>query len=180
MKTLQEVYENYSDWIGGDKGTNHSYIGVYQKEMSKLKNISILEIGIQFGHSIKMWQEYFENSWVGGIDIDLNNLSFDNLDNVFLCDGTNKEQVNKTLGNKKFDYVIDDASHTLKDQILSFDIFYSKIKKGGKYFIEDIANDENLNKIVKHLSDSNVESFKVYDLRDIKNRFDDIIIVVVK
>jgi hypothetical protein len=180
MKTLQEIYEKYADWNGGDKGTHHSYIEVYEKEMSKTKKISLLEIGVQFGHSIKMWKEYFENSWVGGIDINLNNLSFDNLDNVFLCDGTNKEQINKTLGNKKFDYVIDDASHTLKDQILSFDIFYPKIKSGGKYFIEDVANDENLNKIIKHLKEKNIASFTVYDLRYIKNRFDDIMIVVVK
>jgi hypothetical protein len=180
MKTLQEVYEKYADWTGGDKGTNHSYIEVYEKEMSKLKNISILEIGVQFGHSIKMWQEYFENSWVGGIDINLNNLFFDNLDNVFLCDGTDKGQVNKTLGNKKFDYIIDDASHTLKDQILSFDIFYSRLKKGGKYFIEDVANDENLNKITEHISKRGIDSVTVHDLRHIKNRFDDIMIVVAK
>jgi hypothetical protein len=180
MKTLQEIYQKYADWNGGDKGTHHSYIEIYEKEMSKLKNISILEIGVQFGHSIKMWQEYFQNSWVGGIDINLSKLSFDNLNNVFLCDGTDEDQVNKTLGNKKFDYVVDDASHTLKDQILSFDIFYSKIKRGGKYFIEDIASEENLNKIISHLSEKEIKSFKVYDLRDIKNRFDDIMIVVEK
>jgi hypothetical protein len=180
MKTLQEVYEKYADWTGGDKGTNHSYIDVYEKEMSKIKNISILEIGVQFGHSIKMWQEYFENSWVGGIDITLQYLAFSELENVFLCDGTEKNQVEKILKNRKFDYIIDDASHTLQDQIKSFDIFYPKLKKNGKYFIEDIANDNNLRKIKDYLKQQDIYSFKVYDLRYVKNRFDDIMIVVTK
>jgi cephalosporin hydroxylase len=180
VKSLQKVYEKYADWTGGDKGTNHSYIDVYEKEMSKLKNISLLEIGVQFGHSIKMWEEYFENSWIGGIDITLQYLSFPELENIFLCDGTNKSQVNKILKNKKFDYIIDDASHTLQDQISSFDIFYPKLKVGGKYFIEDIASDNNLKKIKNHLLEKNIESFKLYDLRYVKNRFDDIMIVVTK
>lgn len=179
MKSLQEVYEKYADWTGGDKGTNHSYIEVYEKEMSKTKNISLLEIGVQFGHSIKMWQEYFENSWVGGIDITLQYLAFDDLDNVYLCDGTDKDQIAKILKNRKFDYIIDDASHTLEDQINSFNIFYPKLKKEGKFFIEDIANDNNLRKIKSHLSSQNVE-YKIYDLRYVKNRFDDIMIVVTK
>jgi len=180
MKTLQEVYEKYADWTGGDKGTNHSYIEVYEKEMSKTKNISLLEIGVQFGHSIKMWQEYFEDSWIGGIDINLQYLSFDKLENVHLCSGTDEKEINRIFKNKKFDYVIDDASHTLQDQISSFDIFYPKLKQGGKYFIEDIANDNNLRKIKDHLNKQNINSFKTYDLRYVKNRFDDIMIVVTK
>lgn len=179
MKSLQEIYEKYSDWTGGDKGTNHSYIDVYEKEMLKTKNISLLEIGVQFGHSIKMWQEYFENSWVGGIDITLQYLAFEGLDNVYLCDGTDKDKISKILKNKKFDYIIDDASHTLEDQIKSFDIFYPRLKKGGKFFIEDIASDNNLRKIKSHLSSQNIE-YKIYDLRYIKNRFDDIMIVATK
>jgi hypothetical protein len=180
MKKLQEVYEKYADWTGGDKGTNHSYIEVYEKEMSKTKGVSLLEIGVQFGHSIKMWQEYFENSWIGGIDITLKYLAFDGLDNVYLCDGTNEKEVNKSLKNRKFDYVIDDASHTLNDQTTSFDIFYPKLKKDGKYFIEDIENDNSLRKIKDHLKKQEISSFTVYDLRYVKNRFDDIMIVVTK
>jgi cephalosporin hydroxylase len=179
MKSLQEVYEKYSDWTGGDKGTNHSYIDVYEKEMTDTKNISLLEIGVQFGHSIKMWQEYFDNSWIGGIDVTLQYLAFEELSNVYLCDGTDKKQVDKTLKNRKFNYIIDDASHTLEDQIASFDIFYPKLKEGGKYFIEDIAKDHNLRKIKLYLSSQNID-YKVYDLRYIKNRFDDIMIVATK
>lgn len=179
MKNLQQVYEKYADWTGGDKGTNHSYIDVYEKEMTQTKNISLLEIGVQFGHSIKMWQEYFENSWIGGIDITLQHLAFEGMENVYLCDGTDKAQISKTLKNRKFNYIIDDASHTLEDQINSFDIFYPKLKDGGKFFIEDIANDNNLRKIKSHFSSQDIE-YKVYDLRYVKGRFDDIMIVATK
>jgi len=43
MKTLQEIYEKYADWNGGDKGTHHSYIEVYEKEMSKTKKFLCLK-----------------------------------------------------------------------------------------------------------------------------------------
>lgn len=178
-KKLQEVYEKYAGWTGGDKGTNHSYIDVYEKEMTKTKRVSLLEIGVQFGHSIKMWQDYFENSWIGGIDITLQYLAFEGLDNVYLCDGTDRAQICETVKDRKFDYIIDDGSHTLEDQINSFHIFFPKLKEGGKYFIEDIANDKNLRKIKSHLLSRDIVH-KVYDLRKTKGRFDDIMIVATK
>lgn len=178
MKSLQEVYSKYSAWDGGDKGTHHSYIEVYEKEMSKTKNISLLEIGVQFGYSIKMWQEYFDNSWISGIDIDLNKIIFDDLENVFACDATDSNKINKIFNNKKFDYIIDDGSHKVEDQIKSFDILFPRLNSGGKYFIEDIANEKNLEIIKNYLADKNITNYLVYDLREVKDRFDDIVMVI--
>ena len=180
MKTLQEIYPNFQDADGwGDKGTAHSYIDVYAEHLTKRFGVNFLEIGVQLGHSIAMWQDYFVDSQVYGIDVTLSNVIFDNLNNVFVCDATVQEQVDSCFQGKSFDYIIDDGSHRVADQIKSLGIFYSYLKDFGQYFIEDVDGDSSLLAIKNYLQQNNM-SYKVYDLRSIKNRYDDILIVITK
>jgi hypothetical protein len=180
VKSLQEVYENYMDKEGwGDKGTLHSYIEIYEKYMEKKDSISILEIGVQKGHSIRMWQDYFTNSQVYGLDITLDNVIFDKLDNVFICDATDKSSVDWILSDKKFDYVVDDGSHLIEHQIKSFDIIWPRIKNGGRYFIEDVNGDEAIKAIGDHFVDLGL-SYTLIDHRHLKGRYDDIVMFVEK
>jgi hypothetical protein len=74
MKTLKEIFEKHSHYgedIGcADKGSTHSYIESYEALLSTFRvGCSIMEIGIALGHSIRMWDEYFENSRIVGVDI---------------------------------------------------------------------------------------------------------------
>lgn len=178
--SLQEVYEKYMDKEGwGDKGTLHSYIEIYEKEMSKTDNINILEIGVQKGHSIKMWQDYFTDSNVYGIDITLDNIIFNNLYNIFVCDATNASDIDLIFKYTKFDYVVDDGSHLVEHQITSFDILWPYMKPGGKYFIEDVNGDEAIKEITNHLDGLGIQ-YRVIDHREKKGRYDDIIILVEK
>jgi len=180
VKNLQAVYEQYMDKEGwGDKGTLHSYIDIYEKHMDRKYGIDILEIGVQKGHSIKMWQDYFINSNVYGIDITLDNVIYDGLKNVYVCDATSEDQLNSTFLDKKFDYVLDDGSHLIEHQIKSFDLLWPRIKSGGKYFIEDVNGDEAIKAITSHLDKLNIK-YIVIDHRPIKNRYDDIVIVMEK
>ena len=180
MKTLQEIYPNFQDADGwGDKGTAHSYIDVYAEHLTKRFGVNFLEIGVQLGHSIAMWQDYFMESQVYGIDVTLSNVIFDNLESVYVCDATAQEQVDSCFDGKSFDYIIDDGSHRVEDQIKSLEIFYPYLNDSGKYFIEDVNGDSNLQSIENYLK-QNKMSYKVYDLRSIKNRFDDILIVITK
>lgn len=180
VNTLQEVYERYMDKEGwGDKGTLHSYIEIYEKYMNKTNKIDILEIGVQKGHSIRMWQDYFTDSNVYGLDVTLSNVIFDKLENVFVCDATDESAVNNTLKDIKLDYIVDDGSHLIEHQIKSFDILWPRIKPGGKYFIEDVNGDEAIKAITDHLVSLGLE-FTLIDHRHIKGRYDDIVIFVEK
>lgn len=180
MKTLQEIYPNFQDADGwGDKGTAHSYIDVYAEHLTKRFGVNFLEIGVQLGHSIAMWQDYFMDSQVYGIDVTLSNVIFDNLENVYVCNATVKEQVDSCFEGKSFDYIIDDGSHLSVEQIKSLEIFYPYLKDDGKYFIEDVNGDNSLNTIKNYLIKNNL-NFEIYDLRDIKKRYDDILIVITK
>jgi hypothetical protein len=179
---LQKVYEKYSqptsDW-GGDKGTGHSYIELYEKYMETKQSICLLEIGVQCGYSLKMWEEYFADSDIYGIDIDLSFNKFPELKNLFEFDATKNNLVPDSFRSIEFDYIVDDGSHRVQDQIKSFDIFYPQLKVGGKYFIEDIDGDLSLLTIANHLRKRGI-SYIIEDVRYIKGRFDDIMIVANK
>lgn len=174
-RTLLEVYKKYSaPDAGGDKGTAHTYIEIYELEMSKNSGITLLEIGVYEGHSIAMWDEYFEESTIVGVDIDLSNRKF-NRGTFIKADATKPEPEFDWFG--RYDYIIDDGSHKVEDQLASFDIFWPKLKSNGKYFIEDIRGDLELDIIKGHLELQNL-SYKVYDHRHIKGRSDDILVTI--
>jgi hypothetical protein len=65
MKSLNEIYAKYnteSPVDGGDKGTVHSYIDQYYETALapyRTTALRVLEIGINQGHSLMMWKEYF-------------------------------------------------------------------------------------------------------------------------
>lgn len=166
-----------------DKGTYHSYLDIYEEEFDRRENISLLEIGIWMGGSMLLWKRVFSNSKFYGID------------NYPMYNGRIPIEV-KRLGIKMyaidsaipklakcvketFDYIIDDAIHDERNQILTFLNYYPKLKEGGKYFIEDITGDVHLNTISSFLETQDYK-YKVYDRRTAQNRPDDIMVVVYK
>lgn len=181
MKSLQEIYKKYSmNDCGGDKGTMHSYIETYEEifNSKSISDISILEIGVYEGHSLMMWSEFFENSKIYGIDINIDKIKFTFPTNVTLIHSDiNSPTLHKTeLFNAEFDYIIDDGSHNLSDQIKSYHLLWPKLKKGGVYIIEDIQNiDQDKQKFLE-LSNN----VKIHDLRHHKNRYDDVLISIYK
>ena len=107
-----------------------SYLVHYEREMKNNRNnIRFLEIGVRDGASLLTWNEYFSNSKIVGIDIDERCNKLDNYDNVrvIIGDGTNKEILkNDELNNNKYDYILDDGSHYVKDIIKTFDMLFDK------------------------------------------------------
>lgn len=173
---LLDIYPKYSaPDSGGDKGTAHSYMEIYS-EMLKPK-ADLLEIGVWEGHSLAMFQEYFAG-FVLGLDIDLSRLRFEVP--AVNCNATNREQVAEVLGNKKFDYVIDDGSHKISDQLASLEILWDYLKPGGIYFIEDVQSDRAILMLEEAIAKLRNKKHWVWDLRNNKGRSDDILIAVQK
>ena len=177
MKPLNEIYKKYSSPEGhGDKGTAHSYIEEYTRLLEPYRQKStVLEIGLYSGESLRMWDEYFIDSNIVGVDITSVNLDKEMLNdkyNILIGDAT-KESFLEMISEQMFDVIIDDGSHTLSDQIKSFTILKNKINNGGIYIIEDVLNIDNTKEIFSSLH-GNVE---IIDNRHIKNRHDDVLIV---
>lgn len=80
------------------------------------------------------------------------------------------------------DVLIEDGSHSVPDQIKSFEVWADKIKPGGMYIVEDV--DGHYLPEVKHWLEkicvAKGFSSTWYDLRNIKNRYDDILGVFIK
>lgn len=149
-ETLTALANRY----GSDKGTKiigkykgaHNFTDIYQSYLSEYKDapMNILEIGLGAdGASLKMWHDFFKNSIIYGLDI--RDFSYLNTARIktSLLDQSNPEMTKKyikELGNIDFDVIIDDGSHRPYDQQLSLDLFFTKLKSEGFYFIEDLLS----------------------------------------
>ena len=118
------------------------YFDIYTENFSKYKNkkITILEIGVFNGGSLKMWQNYFSSdSLIVGIDIipQCKQYEKDNI-KVYIGDQTDVSflgSVIKDIG--KPDIIIDDGGHTSNQQIISFDYLFKHLNNQGIYLVED-------------------------------------------
>jgi len=171
-----------------DKHTGHSYIPHLYDELFfpyKDKENTILEIGIREGDSLRMWEKYFPNSLIYGVDncqdLVFKNGRRKNYDSLKtsrvtpIIDDAYDEEFVKTL--PMFDIIIDDGPHTLESQIKTVELYLDKLNPNGVLVIEDIQSMDNVNEINKHIPDSYENSYCV-DLRKIKNSYDDLVIVV--
>ena len=100
-----------------------------------------MEIGSFYGNASAALFFYFRNSLIYSADInpDMYKYKGSRLNNFFV-DSSSKESIIKNILNQniEFNIVIEDASHMLKDQIISLFMLFPKIKKGGIYIIEEI------------------------------------------
>ena len=174
-KTLQEIYnEVLAFGFNTDKGTTHSYLDSYASLLQPYmdKQINLLEIGVDYGYSLALWRKYFDKAKIYGID-NRDVLKFNDDVNVTFYDANDPSIINKFYSDIEFDIIIDDASHEVEHQALRVPIYLPKLRSGGIYIIEDIQSLDNEGDLLKSLG-PNVE---VLDLRGIKNRPDDVLMI---
>jgi hypothetical protein len=137
---------------------NVSYLDVYEKYFSPIrkKKVSILEIGVKRGNSIKLWERYFPNGMVYGLDINPE------------CKKHQGKRIDITIGSQndpntlgalvkkagQFDIILDDGSHINELTLYSFKYLFPHLKKGGIYIMEDLAcSYEDLNTVINDWED---------------------------
>jgi hypothetical protein len=154
---LQDIHLNFKT----DKGTAHNYLETYDSFFSKrrLEKLNVLEIGVLFGGSLKMWEHYFENSQIYGIE-DFsqkdghgyyshapviakevqNDLAQHERIKLLVFDCEDSNVISSTLKDLNFDIIIDDASHTFTQQEFNLLNYYPFLNKNGLYICEDIQS----------------------------------------
>lgn len=177
MTTLKELCP-----VGTDKDTVHSYLHVYEKLFSERRNSAtrVGEIGIFTGASLKLWQSYFPNAQILGIDTRPFDLKTERIQ--CLCGNAYSFEIIQDLKAKytsSFDVFIDDGPHTLQSQCDFLKHYGSLIKPDGLLIVEDIQHETWLPELLKQL-DSKEWFTQVFDLRHIKGRYDDILLVATK
>ena len=179
MEALQKIFNeigHFGNDIGcNDKGGTHSYVETYDKLFLPFKaGCTFMEIGIALGDSIKLFDRYFDNSHIIGCDLSIifTPPAYKNKVSLIAHDATKPSFLNE-LGENKLDIVIDDGSHMENDQVDTFNLLKGRMNKGGLYIIEDIlALDQN-----RHRFEKLHDNCEIIDLRKVKNRFDDVLIV---
>lgn len=140
---LQEIGIKYNT----DKAHNHKFCDYYEANLNK-NILKLWEIGVLDGASIRMWSSYYPLAQITGFDIvDKSSLKFN--DNVVfkLLDQGNKEQLEKLSNeNSDIDIIVDDGSHIIDHQIMTFEILFKSLKSGGQYVLEDLHTSTNLYK----------------------------------
>ena len=182
---LLNIYGNINTHYGTDKNTSHSYGQIYEYLFSayKYKAQSILEIGFDSGASLQVYSEYFVNATIYGIDIEdncLTNIKTNNRIHMVFGDATDISIINHF--DKMYDIIIEDGSHTLNHQICHFKDYSDFVLPDGCYIIEDVheVNMSALKLELEPLAISKGFSLEIVDLRNIKNRFDDILFIFKK
>lgn len=143
MKELENVASKYQTDKSFKHPYGHNYVPFYDmilRDMKNIKNMNMLEIGVFNGESLKMWKEYFDNSKIYGWDIlDLRHMNDDKIE-IFIVDQGKQDQIENffILNPVSFDFVIDDGSHLLDDQIVSLFNVFPHLNSGGIYIIEDM------------------------------------------
>jgi hypothetical protein len=179
MKSLLSVYEKYKNLT--DKNTDHSYISsVYENLLNDTQDtcLNVLEIGIDRYGSIQLWREYFSNATIYGVDIiDLQEINDEKI-KLFKNDAYDINFVNSLPNN--FDLIIDDGPHTLDSMIKFLQYYQTKLNDNGILIVEDIQSIDWVEILKSHILPENTENYTVYDLRNIKGRSDDILLIIDK
>ena len=150
----------------------HGFTNIYENILNQYKEdeFNFLEIGVFYGSSIKMWNEYFTKAKLYAADyykgVNGNKSSFENPEkfvhevnnnkdlydrvNIVYLNQANEQELidfrNKCLTeNTKFKVILDDGSHLMKDQQLTFYHLFDVLESGGIFIMEDTHTSEDLN-----------------------------------
>lgn len=135
--TLTELGCKY----GTDKAYHHGFTDHYEHMLTALKSVSgaMLEMGVEHGASLYMWQDWLPQLQVHAVDImDRTMLSEPGKIQVHQASQTDVQllqQLSQQHG--PWWLVVDDGSHYCAHQWLSFRILWPHVRPGGFYIIED-------------------------------------------
>ena len=198
--SLEELVDNTRT----DKNTTHSYLPLYQQLLESKKETAqnVLEIGISLGGSIKLWNQFFPNATVYGVEI----LSKLEVCQKYLADESQSETLWNDLENNdkikllypsnaydadfvttqlvapgvKFDVILDDGTNSYEDMRRVIELYADLLTDNGVLIIEDIQTQAWLDDLTGVVPDHLRPFVRTHDLRPNKNRYDDMVFVIDK
>jgi hypothetical protein len=169
-----------------DKNTQHAYLDTYEKLLSPLRDSArqILEIGIG-GHAggLRLFRAYFPNATIHGADITSPKPEWGPVltdERIILHAGTDAYTMDfiREMSSIKFDVIVDDGPHTLESMKVVVTEYSKLLKEGGILIIEDVQDIGWIEELRQVTPEHLKSCVQVYDLRPIKNRYDDILFVI--
>lgn len=145
MNTLTDLAKFYGTDKGATSGRGckaKNYTQHYEQFFQNIKDriIKLLEIGVAEGRSLRMWQSYFSNGLIYGIDIKKECKKYEKGVIKIFIGSQNNINFLKEVGDSGglFDIIVDDGSHKYNDIRTSFLTLFPYLKADGYYCIEDL------------------------------------------
>jgi cephalosporin hydroxylase len=161
---------------------------MYEQFLAPLidKPAIVAEVGIQYGGSMLLWQDYLPRAkfiYLDNVDA-VHAKVYDNLDlkrsKILFEDAYTQEAVAKVkkLAPEGIDFIIDDGPHTLESQCQFLSLYLPLLAQGGMAVIEDVQSTDWFVSLAMRVPDGFV--IEAIDLRDTKGRYDDLVFAVTK
>jgi len=145
--TMSDIAKKYPT----DKDFTHNYFNaVYEKYFSPIRDEvkKFCEVGVGGfwqdagwvpGNSLRVWDEYFPNAEILGLDINSFDLTSQGKVVVDYIDQSNKTLVDEYADKiSEYDIILDDGSHVMYDQQITIASFFKSLKSGGIFVMEDL------------------------------------------
>jgi hypothetical protein len=135
---------------GSDKGSEPAgglsgkgYTATYSRFFEELRqrDLVLLEIGVASGASLRMWEEYFPNARIFGVDVDPDCTRHESdRTRVIVGDQADAGFLQRLVDAvaAPFDIVIDDGGHHMCQHQTSLEFLFPHVTRGGLYCIEDL------------------------------------------
>jgi predicted O-methyltransferase YrrM len=114
---------------------------IIESKISNIKNLNILELGVQKGNSTRMFLEICNRNdgYLTSIDIkDCSSVSNDKRWKFIFSSDDNFKHVDKYIANKQFDVLFIDSYHEPNHVRKVFFHYFYYLKKNGLIFIDDV------------------------------------------
>lgn len=118
------------------------YFPIYTRHLAQYvgRPVSVLEIGVYRGGSMRMWAHFFgPDVRLFGVDIDpVAVTAAGDAYEVVIADQADREAMRRLAEEHgPFDVIIDDGGHGMQQQIVSIQTLFPLLADGGTYLVED-------------------------------------------
>lgn len=168
--------------IGTDKLTVHSYIPVYETFLLQRRASAraVLEIGAASGASALAWARYFPHAHVHAFDINLADVKFGKDHPRVSFHRRDATSLAAAADMGQLDVIVDDGSHRPADMRRALEVLGPLLARDGVYFVEDLdlyTTPQLFEDLKAAASAAGLTHSRLFDLREKKGRFDDVIAV---
>jgi demethylmacrocin O-methyltransferase len=141
---LDDIGRKYGTTKARTPGCKHNYLPFYEQFLAPLRarQITLLEIGVEWGFSLYMWRDYFPHGKIVGFDTTLRIQNSDRIE-LFAGDQNTAEDLQRVVDlHGPFDVIIDDACHNPPSQKFTYEYLLPHVKPGGFFILEDLFGNE--------------------------------------
>ena len=129
--------------MGTECGTDkvgHGYLPVYEEAFAPWRQTlyPVLELGVQGGHSMRMWKRWFPLAPIIGVDQRPTGDFNDERTCIIVGDAQDPKVLADVAARGPFAVIVDDCGHFGDQQEASFRALFPKLLSGGVYAVEDL------------------------------------------